>query len=105
METHNVVTTWQGKMLFDAVINDHHVAIDLLPDSGGEGKGPSPKRLLLAGLAGCTGMDVVAILKKMRVEVKSFSMNIEANVTAAMPKYYDKIHIMYEFTGDELPED
>lgn len=100
---HKVVTSWQGNMTFDALVSGHHVAIDAAPESGGENKGARPKQLLLAALAGCTGIDVVSILKKMRVEPEKFEINIEANLTGDVPSYYDGMHIIYEFTGKNLP--
>ena len=51
-------------MSFDLEVNDHIITIDADERVGGENRGPRPKALLLAGLAGCTGMDVVSILKK-----------------------------------------
>ena len=102
---HNVNTTWKENMTFDSLVSGHHVIMDASKDGGGENKGPRPKELMLTALAGCTGMDVVSILKKMRVEVTNFNVNIEANVTEEHPKHYDSLHIIYEFTGKDLPLD
>ena len=102
---HNVNTTWKENMTFDSLVSGHHVIMDASKDGGGENKGPRPKELMLTALAGCTGMDVVSILKKMRVEVENFNVNIEANVTEEHPKHYDSLHIIYEFTGKDLPLD
>lgn len=101
----NVNTTWKGNMKFDSLVSGHHVIMDASTDGGGENKGPRPKELMLTALAGCTGMDVVSILKKMRVELVNFNVNIEANVTEEHPKHYDSMHIIYEFTGKDLPLD
>ena len=102
---HNVITTWKENMMFDSLVSGHHVIMDASTDGGGENKGPRPKELMLTALAGCTGMDVVSILKKMRVELENFNVNIEANVTEGHPKHYDSMHIIYEFTGKDLPLD
>lgn len=102
---HNVNTTWKGNMMFDSLVDDHHVIMDAPVNGGGEDKGPSPKKLMLTALAGCTGMDVVSILKKMRVELDNFNINIEADVTEEHPKHYKSMHIIYEFTGKDLPLD
>jgi putative redox protein len=67
--------------------------------------GPRPKPLLLSALAGCTGMDVVAILKKMQVQFDSFSMNVNGELTEEHPRIFDKINIVYQFTGKDLPLD
>ncbi|MGQ9847290.1 MAG: OsmC family protein [Bacteroidales bacterium] len=99
---HTVKTSWIGKMAFKASVNDLPVIMDSSPEFGGENKGPRPKELLLASLTGCTGMDVVAILKKMQVELESFNLDIEADLTEEHPKHYTKMHLIYEFKGKNL---
>lgn len=101
--THVVNTSWKGNMLFDANVSGHSVMMDATVDNGGENKGSRPKEMMLAALAGCTGMDVVSILKKMRVEFTALNIRIEANVTQEHPKHYDRMHVIYEFTGTDLP--
>ena len=98
----NVVTSWKGNMLFDATVSGHHVIMDAHPSSGGEDKGCRPKELMLASLAGCTGMDVVSILKKMRVEITGLNIRVSADMTEEHPKHYDRMHIIYEFSGQDL---
>jgi putative redox protein len=92
-------------MQFEASINGHSLVMDAKEESGGMNAGPRPKELMLAALAGCTGMDVVAILKKMRVELKGFNVRIEAELTEEHPKHYQSMHIIYEFEGNDLDED
>jgi putative redox protein len=60
---------------------------------------------MLAALAGCSGMDVVSILKKMRVEFTGLDIRVEADVTEEHPKHYNKMHVIYEFTGNDLNPD
>lgn len=103
--THIVNTSWKGNMLFDSNVSGHSVMMDATPAGGGEDKGSRPKELMLAALAGCSGMDVVSILKKMRVEFTGLNIRIEANVTDEHPKHYDRMHVIYEFTGNDLPMD
>ena len=100
--THNVETSWKGNMKFDAVVNGHHILMDAMPDVGGEDAGPRPKPLMIAALAGCTGMDVVWVLKKKRVNIESLDVNIEAEVTEENPIHYTKMHIVYLFKGKGL---
>lgn len=102
---HAVDTSWKGNMLFDANVSGHHVMMDAVLAGGGEDKGSRPKELMLAALAGCSGMDVVSILKKMRVEFTGLNIRVEANVTEDHPKHYDKMHVIYEFTGPDLQMD
>jgi putative redox protein len=60
---------------------------------------------MMVALAGCSGMDVVSILKKMRVEVKAFNVLVEGDLTEEHPKQYLKMHVIYEFKGRDLPMD
>lgn len=103
--THSVETAWKGNMQFDALVSGHHVIMDAMPDSGGDNQGVRPKPLMLAALAGCTGMDVISILKKMKVEPESFNIKVEADVTDEHPKHYVQMHVIYEFKGTDLPMD
>ena len=58
--------------------------------------GPSPKRLMLASLAGCTGIDIVSILNKMKVDFSDFSIDITATLTEEHPKIYNHVKIIYK---------
>lgn len=94
---------WTDKMSFEATVNEHKIVLDAMESVGGEDKGPRPKGLLLVSLGGCTGMDVVSMLKKMRVEFDSFSVEVEGELTEEHPKYYHTITINYFFKGKDLP--
>ncbi len=96
---------WTEDMSFRSEVNGHEIIIDADENVGGKDKGPSPKPLMLLALAGCTGMDVISILKKMRVDVKDFRVTTDANNTEEQPKHYDEIIVRYEFWGDNLPKD
>jgi putative redox protein len=102
---HKTEVRWTGKMGFEAELQGHKIVMDAEADHGGDDKGARPKALLLAGLAGCTGMDVISILNKMKVEVADFKMSINGITADEHPKVYDKIHIIYEFWGKVLPID
>jgi len=90
-------------MMFEANVSGHPVVMDALPEVGGSDQGARPKELMLAALAGCTGMDVVSILKKMRVPFTGVNIRVEADVTEEHPKHYERMHIIYEFSGENLP--
>ena len=90
-------------MAFESNVDCHQIKMDAEACVGGDDSGARPKKLLLAGLAGCTGMDVVSILKKMRVELKNLNIYVDADVAEEHPKYYTNIHVTYEFTGKNLP--
>lgn len=94
---HNVHTTWEGNDHFVAVVNDVPVVMDPTP-----GQGASPKKLLLAGLAGCTGIDVVDMLRKMRALPETFRLEASAELTDEHPKVYASIHLRYIFGGPHL---
>ena len=102
---HIIETLWKGNMMFDADVGGHHVIMDAQAEVGGEDKGARPKELMLASLAGCTGMDVVSILRKMKVGFTGLNILVTGEVTEEHPKHYEKMHVRYEFTGNDLPLD
>ena len=100
---HQIECIWMDHMAFDVDLDGHHITLDASPDLGGEDRGPRPKPLLLASLAGCTGIDVVSILNKMKVPLEGFRMTVSASQTEEHPKIYDTINITYFFKGKDLP--
>ena len=92
-------------MAFETEINGHKIVMDADDKFGGEDSGPRPKALVIAALTGCSGMDVVSILNKMRVKFDSFEMKVETEVSGEHPKTYTRIHVIYEFTGENLEKD
>jgi putative redox protein len=102
-ETEVVSTKWLENMAFEFEINGHNLIIDATEEVGGQDRGPRPKPLMLAALGGCTSMDVVSILKKMRVELKSLNVNVEGELSEEHPKRFTKMHVIYEMEGDNLP--
>lgn len=96
---------WKGKMKFETELDGHNVVLDASPDTGGEDEGPRPKKLMLLALAGCTGMDVVSILKKMRVSFDSLNIEIEADSTEEHPMHYTKIKVIYKFKGEKIDKE
>lgn len=99
----DVSLNWKGKMAFDANVDGHKITIDAKESSGGENAGPTPKPLILLSLGGCTAMDVISILKKMRVEPDDFNVIVDGDLTEEHPMRFTKMHIRYEFTGKNLP--
>ena len=81
----------------------HQLIIDTPEDDGGTNSGPRPKQLMLSALAGCTGIDVVSLLNKMRVEFSNFSIDTEANLSADHPKIYSDVKLIYRISVK--PED
>jgi len=100
-ETVNVLL--KEKMAFEVKVSGHKIIIDADENVGGEDMGPRPKPLMLAALGGCTAMDVVSILRKMRVNFETVNVKVDGELTEEHPKHFYKIHITYEFTGRDLP--
>ncbi|QUH19801.1 OsmC family protein [Alkaliphilus sp. B6464] len=92
-------------MAFEMQLNGHTLITDASPEIGGNDLGPRPKALLLAGLIGCTGIDIMSILKKMRVELDDVIITAEADQTEEHPKIYKSIHLVFTFKGKDLPMD
>jgi putative redox protein len=105
MKKESVDAKWLGNMAFETDVNGHKIVIDAGPQVGGEDKGPRPKPFMLAALGGCTAMDVISILRKMRVEPDNFKVSVDGELTEVHPKHFTKMHVIYEFTGKNLPID
>ena len=97
--------SWKDGMAFEADVNGHKLMLDAGEQFGGRDLGPRPKPLMLVALAGCTAMDVVSILTKMRVELENFDVSVEGEQSEEQPIHYTSMHIIYEFWGKNLPED
>ena len=100
-----VNTRWLENMAFETKINGHRIILDAEPHVGGEDLGPRPKPFMLAALGGCTGMDVISILREMRVEVKSFNVRVIGDLVEEHPRRFHRMHVIYEFEGEDLPLD
>jgi putative redox protein len=99
------ITTWQNDMAFNSEFDGHHV--DLNGANGPDGKrlGFSPKALLLSGLAGCSGIDVVEMLHKMRVPFESLEITAESDQTDDHPRVFKDIHIEFKLKAPAEHED
>ena len=99
---HEIECEWKGGMQFDGNVLGHTVTLDDLHSDGSPTLGPSPKRLLLLATAGCTGMDVIPMLEKMRVVVTGLSIKAAADGVDTDPKVYTSMKITYLFRGPGL---
>ncbi len=93
-------TVWHHDHEFTSNLDHNTIKID-----GARKNGFGPKALLLAGLAGCSGIDIVDILKKMRVEFSDFLIEVKAAQTEDLPKVYKDIYITYKFKTEKENED
>lgn len=100
------IVTYMGGMAFEArTPSEHGIRMDGAPEIGGADGGARPMEVVLAALGGCSGMDVVAILNKMRVTIDSFQMEVDGERKATDPKVYREIRCLYAITSpDALPE-
>jgi len=105
MTTHSVTTTWKKKMQFESTNpSGETVLINVGEENGGEGAGLRPKAMMLASLAGCSGLDVASLIEKMKLEVDDFKIETSANLTEEHPKIYDQVTVEYHFYGANLNE-
>lgn len=105
MAQHSIKTIWKENNTFETDLDGHLVKIDLSKESGGDDAGPRPKKLMLVAATGCTGLDVVEIIKKMRIQVKSFDVRLDAELTEEYPITYTSMKMIYEFEGENLPKE
>lgn len=100
-----VTTKWTGAMSFDALVTGHHIIMDAADEWGGKDAGPRPKAMLLASLAGCSGMDVVYMLNKMQVVDYTLDIVTDAESTTEHPVIFHTIEVDFRFTGEGIPHD
>jgi len=93
----------KGMHFYSRTPSGHDIHIDASKDIGGSDTGARPMEYMFAGLAGCTGVDIVMILSKMHVEYDSFDIKIFAERREEEPKIYTNINIVYEFKGKDIP--
>lgn len=102
MSEHKVTVEHMDGMAFKTEVNGHELIIDADDQFGGTDKGPRPKPLLLLSLIGCTGMDVVSLLNKMRVEYDDLKVSASGEIADEHPKYYKKITVEYHIWGKNV---
>lgn len=95
----------QDGMHFMGELDGFEIPIDADANFGGTDKGPKPKGLMLTSLAGCTAMDVISILRKMRIEPEAFSVETEAELTDEHPKVFKSVKITYRLKGKDIPRE
>ena len=103
MTLHSIKTVWKENNIFETDVDGHNIVIDLAKEAGGNDAGPRPKKLLLFAAAGCTGLDVIEIVRKMRLQITNFDIRIDAEMSDEDPKQYTSLKVIYEFEGENLP--
>ena len=102
MAQHEIETQWMGKMQFNSLVNGHTIIMDAPERVGGEDHGPIPKPFVMTALSGCTGMDIVAILRKEGKEVSELNIKVQGELSKTAPIEYIATHVVYDFKG--VPE-
>lgn len=95
----------EGKEFETTTDSGHHIVTDSTVLSGGKNRGASPMELMLVGLAGCTGMDVIDILKKKRQTVKGLQVQVEGMRSEGTPSVYHEIEVSYTVRGKNIAAD
>ncbi len=97
--------SWKHNVRFDAVTQSgHEITMDGAPDHGGNNEGARPMELLLIGMGGCTGFDVVGILKKGRAGLETLTIQLEAERADNVPSVFTRIHVHFVLTGTGLKD-
>ena len=98
-----ISTKWLNGLAFEAEVDGHKIYMDSNMEHGGKNTGPRPKPLMMVALAGCTAMDVAAILKKMKVEPEEFTVDVEGDVSEDHPKRFLGMKVIYRVKGKDIP--
>jgi len=96
--------TWKGGMAFTGSLESsgYLIPLDSAQAAGGKDLGFRPLQLFAVGLVGCTGMDVISILQKKRVDVRDFEVSAEIERAEQHPKIFTKIQLVYKITGKNI---
>jgi len=100
------IVSWKGNMAFEGETpRGNKVLMDASAKAGGEDRGPSPMEAVLMTIGGCTGIDVLGILEKMRLDVTDLKVEIEGDRAEDHPRVFNKLNMVYKVWGKDLPED
>lgn len=90
----------EGMQFVGTPESGHSVLLDSVEDVGGFDSAPHPVEMVLIGLGGCTGMDVVSLLSKMREDFEAFEILIDAERATEHPKVIQETNLKYRVWGD-----
>ncbi len=103
--TQATVTLVDGMQFVVETGSGHSFTVDSVPEVGGHDTGPRPFELVAAGVAGCTAMDVISILRKMQQRVTGLKVHVNGEQAPEHPKKFVSIHVEYTIVGYNLSED
>ncbi|MEH7400238.1 MULTISPECIES: OsmC family protein [Bacillaceae] len=92
---------WDGKLAFSGIApSGHEIKMDTAESLGGDNSAPTPVELLINAVAGCTAIDIVLILEKMRLKLTSFEIEVNGERAEEHPKRFTDIHLHYILGGE-----
>ena len=100
------IARWEEGLQFQGMFSTGNaILLDASEEEGGADKGPRPVELLVMALAGCSGMDVLAILRKKRMEVSSFQVSVYGEQQEKPPKVFKELRVLYDVSGQGIKLD
>jgi putative redox protein len=95
---------WVEGMAFETVTGSgHRSCLDAYPQEGQVSRGPTPTELVLVAVAGCTGMDIVDILRKKRLDLKGLEVKVDGIQAETYPTVYTELDVHYIIRGTNIP--
>ena len=99
----NISVKWiDGMLMVGKSDSGHAIVMDGPPEIGGENLGVRPMEMLLLGMTGCTVIDVISTLKKMREDVVDCQTQVNADRSEEYPKVFTNIHVHFVLRGKQL---
>lgn len=102
---YEAIVIWKEGLHFEGESGGQVVHMDSAPEAGGQALGASPIRLVLIALGGCTAMDVISLLKKMRQDVTHFEVTLKSGRAPEHPKVYTGFELVYRVRGHNIQRD
>jgi len=95
---------WVDELVFETQTESGHRGyLDSFPNEGQTSKGPTPMELLLVAVAGCTGMDIVDILRKKRLNLTGLEVKVTGTRAETYPMVYTELDVVYRVRGKDIP--
>ena len=95
---------WVDGLVFETQTESGHRGyLDSFPKEGETSKGPTPMELILVAVAGCTGMDIVDILRKKRLNIKGLEVQVTGTRAETYPMVYTELDVVYSVRGKDIP--
>ncbi|MDX9942493.1 MAG: OsmC family protein [Bacteroidales bacterium] len=98
----SVELNWVEDLVFEVDTDGQKMMIDANMEQSDKPRGFRPKALMMVSLAGCTAIDVIDILNKMRVPIEGLSISVDGKLRDELPKDYRSMHVTYVFRGKDL---